>query len=73
MEFNPWPMGAAVLKARVRAAPNEDEANAALVGMIATSLGVPVRSVCVVAGATARVKRVAIAGDTAALIARLQK
>ena len=65
--------GRAVLKARVRAAPSEGEANAALVKLLARSLDVPVRSVVVTGGATARVKRIAIGGDAATLIARLEK
>ena len=65
--------GRSVLKARVRAAPSEGEANAALVRMIAKALDVPGRSVAVTGGATARVKRIAIDGDAATLIARLEK
>lgn len=65
--------GRAMLKARVRAVPSEGEANAALVKLLAKSLDVPARSVVVTGGATARVKRIAIGGDTSALIARLEK
>jgi uncharacterized protein YggU (UPF0235/DUF167 family) len=65
--------GRCVLKARVRAAPSEGEANAALLKMIAKALDVPGRSVAVTGGATARLKRIVIDGDTAALIARLEK
>ena len=65
--------GLAVLKARVRAAPSEGEANAALVRLIAKAIDVPGRSIAVIGGATARVKRIAIEGDAAALIARLEK
>lgn len=65
--------GRRVLKARVRALPSEGEANAALVRMIAKTLDVPARSVAVVVGATARVKRVTVDGEAAALIARLEK
>ena len=45
--------GRAVLKARVRAAPAEGEANDALVRLIAKTMGVPPRDVVLVAGATA--------------------
>ena len=65
--------GRAVLKARVRAVPSGGEANAALVKLLAKSLDVPARSVVVTGGATARVKRIAIDGDAATLIARLEK
>ncbi len=65
--------GRAVLKARVRAAPSEGEANAALVRLIARTLGVPPRDVTLTAGATSRVKQLAIAGDGPALVATLEK
>jgi hypothetical protein len=65
--------GRPVLKARVRAAPTEGEANEALCRLIAKSVGVPPRDVAVVAGGTARIKRLAIAGDPAELTAALEK
>ncbi|MGE3146709.1 MAG: DUF167 family protein [Pseudorhodoplanes sp.] len=65
--------GRAVLKARVRAAPSEGEANAALVKLLARALDIPQRSVAIAGGATARVKRVAIAGDAPALELRLSE
>ena len=65
--------GRAVLKARVRAAPSEGAANAALIGLLAKALGVPPRRISLTAGATARVKRVAIAGDAATLELRLSE
>jgi uncharacterized protein len=65
--------GRAVLKARVRAAPSEGEANAALVKLLARTLDVAPRDVELVAGATARVKRVKISGDPAVLAATLDK
>jgi uncharacterized protein (TIGR00251 family) len=64
--------GRAVLKVRVRAAPSEGEANDALCQLIAKSLGVP-RDVALTAGATARIKRLAISGDGATLAAALEK
>lgn len=63
--------GSAVLKVRVRAAPTEGEANAALVKLMARSLGVAPRAVELAAGATARIKRLRISGDAAGLAARL--
>jgi hypothetical protein len=65
--------GNVVLKARVRAAPSEGEANAALTRLIAKAAGVPVHDVTVVAGMSARLKRLAIAGDGPTLIAALEK
>ena len=65
--------GRSVLKARVRAAPSEGEANDALCRLIAKRLGVPPRDVTIAAGATARVKRLAISGDAPTLIAALEK
>jgi len=64
--------GRSVLKVRVRAAPSEGEANAALCKLLAKSLGVPARDVTLAAGATSRVKRLEIAGDSAALTDRLK-
>ena len=65
--------GECVLKARVRAPPSEGEANAALVKLIAKTLRVPPRDVHLVAGLSARVKRVKIVGAAAALSAALTK
>jgi uncharacterized protein YggU (UPF0235/DUF167 family) len=65
--------GRAVLKARVRVAPTEGEANDALCRLIAKALDVPPRAVTLTAGATARVKRLTVAGDGAALVARLEE
>lgn len=65
--------GRRVLKARVRAAASEGAANAALIALIAKALGVAQRDVQIVAGTTARVKRVRVAGTGAALAARLEK
>jgi uncharacterized protein YggU (UPF0235/DUF167 family) len=65
--------GRAVLKARVRAAPSEGEANDALCRLIAKATSVPLRDVTLVAGATARIKRLAISGDPPTLIAALEK
>jgi uncharacterized protein YggU (UPF0235/DUF167 family) len=65
--------GRSVLKARVRAAPTEGEANEALCRLMAKAVGVPPRDVSLTAGATARVKRLMIAGDGPKLIAVLEK
>ena len=65
--------GRAVLKARVRAAPFEGEANDALCRLLARSLDVPPRDVTIAAGATARIKRVLIKGQAGAIIAALRR
>ena len=65
--------GRPVLKARVRAAPSEGEANDALCRLIAKVAGVPPRDVSLAAGATARIKRLIIAGNGPTLIAALEK
>jgi uncharacterized protein YggU (UPF0235/DUF167 family) len=65
--------GRTVLKARVRAAASDGEANAALVALLARALGVPPRDVTLVAGATARIKRLTIAGHGPTLAAALEK
>jgi len=64
--------GKTVLKARVRAAPSEGEANATLIALLARELGVSRGAVALATGATARIKILAIAGDPAALAARLE-
>lgn len=65
--------GQCVLKARVRAVPSEGEANRALIALVAHAAGVPPRDVTVTAGATSRVKRLAIAGHGPTLAAALEK
>ena len=65
--------GRSVLKVRVRAAPSDGEANAALLRLIAKTAGVPPRDVALTAGATARIKQLAISGDGPTLIAALEK
>jgi uncharacterized protein YggU (UPF0235/DUF167 family) len=56
----------------VRAAPSDSEANAVLVRVIAKALRVPARQVSLVAGASARMKRVQVAGAPAALAIALE-
>jgi uncharacterized protein len=65
--------GRSVLKARVRAAPSEGEANDALIRLVAKAAGVPPRDITLAAGATARIKRLIVAGDPPTLIAALEK
>jgi uncharacterized protein YggU (UPF0235/DUF167 family) len=59
--------GRSHLKARVRAVPENGAANQALERLLAKALGVPGSAVSVVAGGTARLKTVRIAGDPAIL------
>lgn len=65
--------GRCVLKARVRAPASEGEANAALIRLVARSLGVAPRAVALVAGNTARIKRLTVAGEGRTLAAALEK
>ena len=65
--------GRSVLKVRVRAAPSEGEANAALMKLIAKSLGVAMRNVSLVAGASTLLKYLRLSGAGAMLAATLEK
>ena len=70
-----WAIGAdgkLYLKARVRAVPEDGKANAALIELLAKTLSVPKSAVRIAAGGSARMKRIEIAGDGAALAARLE-
>jgi hypothetical protein len=60
--------GRVFLKARVRAAPVEGEANAALEALIARALGVPRSRVSVARGTSQRLKTVEIEGVEAATL-----
>jgi uncharacterized protein YggU (UPF0235/DUF167 family) len=64
--------GRVVLKARVRAVPEDGKANEALRRVIAKSVGVSTSAVEIAGGATSRLKTLAIAGDPAALDSRLR-
>ena len=61
----------AALKVRLQAPPVEGAANDALVTLLAERLGVPRRSVRVVAGTTSRAKTVEIDGSTEAAVRSL--
>lgn len=64
--------GRAVLKARVRAAPEKGEANAALEQLLAKAFRLPKSAVSVATGATSRMKVVRISGDPATLSATIR-
>ena len=64
--------GRAVLLARVRAAPEGGEANAALLRLVAKALARPRSAVTLAAGHKARLKTLRIEGDGAALAAVIE-
>jgi hypothetical protein len=64
--------GRAVLKVRVKAAPSEGAANAALCRLIASALGVASAQVQLAGGAKSRTKRIRVVGTPAALVAALR-
>jgi uncharacterized protein YggU (UPF0235/DUF167 family) len=64
--------GSSVLVARVRSAPQGGEANHALCTLLADRLGAPTSSARVVAGSKSRLKQIAVSGDPATLVARLE-
>ncbi|SFC47558.1 hypothetical protein SAMN05428997_10781 [Bosea sp. CRIB-10] len=65
--------GRQVLKAWVRAAPSEGEANAALIALLAKELQTSRSQMTLTAGAGARLKRIVVRGDAEALAAQLQR
>lgn len=65
--------GNEVVIAHVRALPADGEANAALVALLAKTLGVARTKVDVVSGHTARVKILHVEGDGATLAATLDR
>jgi len=65
--------GTRVLLVRVRAVPEAGKANDALLRLIADRAGAPVSQARLIAGAKSRLKQIAISGDSAALIAKLEK
>ena len=65
--------GRAILKLRVRAAPEDGEANAAVVKLLASALKLRRADIEISAGATARVKQVLLRGDPLKLAAQLRE
>ncbi|MEW6255153.1 MAG: DUF167 family protein [Pseudomonadota bacterium] len=65
--------GNEVLKVRVRVAPEDGAANAAVARLIAAAADIPPSHVSLVAGATARLKTFRLKGDPAILGAALER
>jgi uncharacterized protein len=65
--------GKSVLKARVRAVPEDGKANIALMKLIAETFACPVSTIAIVSGATARIKTLRIKGDSQKLMLKLQE
>jgi uncharacterized protein (TIGR00251 family) len=63
--------GKRVLAARVAAPPEDGKANAALIRLMAKTLGVAKSQVRIVTGETSRMKILEVAGDSPSLAARL--
>jgi uncharacterized protein YggU (UPF0235/DUF167 family) len=63
--------GTAVLRIRVKAVPDKGKANAAVLALLARALGLPKSALSVTSGETARLKTIAIEGDTSQLIEAL--
>ncbi len=63
--------GDCVLKARVRAIPEDGKANDALVTLLAKNLKIPASRIKIAAGATSRHKTLSLQGDPAELAAKL--
>jgi uncharacterized protein (TIGR00251 family) len=63
--------GRPVLKARVRAVPEDGRANDALVRLVAKTLDAPRTQVCLVAGGASRLKTIRIEGEPERTLAEL--
>lgn len=57
--------GRAVIKARVRAVPEDGRANAALIDLMARFLHIPKKFIVIRSGETSRLKKIFLAGDAA--------
>jgi uncharacterized protein len=64
--------GACVLKARVRAVPEDGKANDALIALVAKSLKCPASRIKIASGATSRHKTLVLDGDASEISARLE-
>jgi uncharacterized protein YggU (UPF0235/DUF167 family) len=71
-----WSQGAdgrSYLKARVRVAPEDGKANAALLALLAKELDIAKSAFALVSGETSRLKTIAVTGDTARIAVRLEQ
>lgn len=59
--------GTTVLRVRVSAVPDKGKANAAVIALLAKSLGIGKSNVTLVSGDTSRMKTLAVTGSTATL------
>jgi uncharacterized protein YggU (UPF0235/DUF167 family) len=64
--------GQCVLKARVRAVPEDGKANAALAALVAKSLKIPASRVRLATGASSRHKVLMLSGEASELTERLE-
>lgn len=64
--------GRPLLGVRIGAPPAEGAANAALIGFLATELGLRKAEIAIVGGRASRTKLVLLSGDAADLLARLE-
>lgn len=65
--------GSQAAMARVQALPAKGAANAALVALLAKDLKIPKRSIAIIGGAGARLKRIRIAGDGSSLATKIEQ
>jgi uncharacterized protein YggU (UPF0235/DUF167 family) len=65
--------GSEVLRAQVRAVPEDGAANTALVALVAAAVGVAKSRVAVISGSTSRIKTLRIEGDPDAIAAALAR
>jgi uncharacterized protein len=64
--------GSCVLRVRVGAVPDKGKANAAVITLVARTLGLPKSALTLIAGDTARLKTITIAGDPSSLVAAIE-
>ena len=64
--------GAIYLKARVATVPEDGKANAALIAILAKTLGIAKSKITIAGGTTSRLKTVDVGGDPRALAAQLE-
>ncbi len=56
------------LAVKVTAPPDKGKANAAIIKLLSTALGLPKSSISIIAGETSRLKTVALAGDESDIV-----